>query len=70
MDKLDQIVTDQLNALLFTPEKVRAILGGLRARQASRSEDHAKRLVGTPEQGRRVREQPVTALLNNRERRS
>ncbi|MCV0387187.1 MAG: recombinase family protein [Nitrobacter sp.] len=45
MDKLDQIVTDQLNASLFTPERVRAILGGLMARQASRSEDHAQRLT-------------------------
>ena len=44
MDKLDQIVIDQLNASLFTPERLRAILGGLMARQASRSEDHAQRL--------------------------
>ncbi|MGO1164772.1 recombinase zinc beta ribbon domain-containing protein [Brucella sp. C7-11G] len=45
MDKLDQIVTDQLNASLFTPERVRAILGGLMARQSLRSEDHAQRLT-------------------------
>lgn len=41
MDKLDQILADQLNASLFTRERVRAILGGLIARQVSRSEDHA-----------------------------
>jgi site-specific DNA recombinase len=44
MDKLDQLVTDQLNASLFTPDRVRALLGGLLARQTARSEDHTQRV--------------------------
>jgi site-specific DNA recombinase len=43
MAKLDTVVTDSLAELLFTPDRVRSILGGLLERQASRSEDHAKR---------------------------
>ncbi len=38
MDKLDTLVTDRSDASLFAPERVRALLGGLLARQASRSE--------------------------------
>lgn len=45
MDKLDRLVTDQLNAALFTPERVRALLGVLLSRQTSRSEDHPQRLT-------------------------
>lgn len=45
MDKLDALVTDRLAEMLFAPERVRTILGGLLERQASRSEDHAQRVT-------------------------
>lgn len=45
MDKLDDLVTKQLNASLFTPERVRTILGALIARQTARSQDHAQRMT-------------------------
>lgn len=45
MDKLDGLVTDRLRETLFTPDRVRAILGSLLERQASRSDDHATRIT-------------------------
>jgi site-specific DNA recombinase len=45
MDKLDKLVTDRLTEALFKPDRVRAILGGLLERQASRSEDHSHRMT-------------------------
>ncbi|WP_230174644.1 zinc ribbon domain-containing protein [Rhizobium sp. CECT 9324] len=45
MDKLDKLVTDRLAETLFKPDRVRAILGGLLERQASRSEDHTHRMT-------------------------
>lgn len=44
MDKLDNAVTGELSASLFTPERIHALLGGLLTRQAARSADHAQRL--------------------------
>ncbi len=45
MDKLDTLVTERLSETLFTPDRVRTILGGLLERQASRSEDHTHRMT-------------------------
>ncbi|GEC36451.1 recombinase family protein [Sinorhizobium meliloti] len=45
MDRLDTLVTERLAETLFTADRVRAILGGLLERQASRSEDHAHRMT-------------------------
>ncbi len=45
MDKLDTLVTERLAETLFTPDRVRAILGGLLERQASRSADHTQRMT-------------------------
>src|SRR5690606_1494814 len=38
MDRLDNLVTERLAETLFTPNRVRDILGGLLERQASRTE--------------------------------
>ncbi|PWK60784.1 hypothetical protein [Aminobacter sp. AP02] len=45
MDRLDTLVTERLAETLFTADRVRAILGGLLERQASRSEDQAHRMT-------------------------
>ncbi|WP_457663457.1 recombinase family protein [Sinorhizobium medicae] len=45
MERLDNIVTARLAETLFTPDRVRAIVGGLLERQAARSEDHTTRIA-------------------------
>lgn len=45
MDKLDTLVTDKLNGSLFKPERIRALLTGLLARQSARSDDHSQRVA-------------------------
>ncbi len=45
MDKLDTLVTDKLSESLFKPERVRALLTGLLARQCARSDDHSQRVT-------------------------
>lgn len=45
MGRLDSLVTTRLAETLFTPDRVRSIIGGLMERQAARSEDHTTRIT-------------------------
>lgn len=45
MDKLDRLVSEKLAERLLTPERVEKLLAGLLQRQASKDEDHGKRLA-------------------------
>jgi hypothetical protein len=45
MDKLYQLVTEQVAAQLLQPQRVAKLLDGLMARQAAKDDDHSARLA-------------------------